>query len=491
MRVPKPVLSLSVTLLLAMQGGPGFARPLHESAPPWVVIASVNDINLAELPSGDPLIVSAIESVALVGDDDATSPDELVYLVQLVPVAAAGATLGDPVVSIGEPVITAFSGQSLPPGRYALRAQTRDADFNYSPMAAIEVQVSENPDVVTSSSLKDYPWAMIALAFLLGTVLGAAGMWAWRRTGRAPTVPADARAQEELTFERHFNPYISGEPVRRAEMFFARRELLNRMASGLHQNSIMVQGERRMGKTSLLIQLADLLRETDDPEWVFIPVMADLEGTPQELFFHHLMEATWGTVRGYLASPPNLYFHAVAASHYSDRDLSADLRTIITSLKLLTTPRAPRLVLLLDEVDVINGYDTLTQQQLRRILVSDLSENVGAVVAGSQISREWTRKESPWYNLFYEITLEPFTEEEARQLLTEPVRGVYAWDDEALDYLIALAEGRPHRLQQHGFAAVNHMLAAQRLHITVQDVEAARDAIMRTRAAESGEAGLA
>jgi len=288
--------------------------------------------------------------------------------------------------------------------------------------------------------------------------------------------------REELAFERHFNPYISGEPVRRPEMFFARRDLLNRIAGGLHQNSVMIQGERRIGKTSLLYQLADLLRATDDPEWIFIPVMVDLEGTPQEQFFHLMMDATLDAVRGYLPTgEPMLYFSVVPAVRYSDRDFTADLRALLDALKPGMAPHLPRLVLMLDEVDVINGYDTLTQQQLRRILVSDLAENVGAVVAGAYINKTWMREESPWYNLFYEITLEPFSDAEARRLLVEPVQGIYEWDAEALDYLVGLANGRPHRLQQHAFAVVNHMLAERRLRITLVDVMAAEEAIRKTR----------
>ncbi len=476
MSLRKLVLCLFSPLLLLARGDAVSAQ----SGIPWVRIAAVNGESLAELPLGDPVVVSALESVELVGGDDLTPPDQLVYLLQLVPVDAPGAILRDPVASIGAPLITAYRNEPLPPGRYVLRAQTRDADFNYSQMHEVPVEASTG--AVATFDPAAIPWGAIALALLLGAALGAASMWAWSNRKGARNGVADRSVREELAFERHFNPYISGEPVRRPEMFFARRDLLNRIAGGLHQNSVMIQGERRIGKTSLLYQLADLLRTTDDPEWAFIPVMIDLEGTPQEYFFHLMMDATLDAARGYLPDErPTLYFHTVPAAQYSDRDFTADLRALLDALKPVTAPHLPRLVLMLDEVDVINGYDTLIQQQLRRILVSELSENVGAVVAGAYISKAWMREESPWYNLFYEIALEPFSDAEARRLLIEPVQGIYEWDPEALDYLINLADGRPHRLQQHALAAVNHMLAARRLRITLADVEAAAEAIRKTR----------
>jgi hypothetical protein len=322
-------------------------------------------------------------------------------------------------------------------------------------------------------------------AFWLGALFGAlivalvaAGLL-WLRTRRVAQA-GDARTT--LAFERHFNPYISGEPVRAPEMFFARHDLLDRIISGLHQNSILIEGERRIGKTSLLYQLADRLRATDDPEWVFIPVPVDLEGTPEERFFHLLMEAVWGAARGSLADPvPALYFHTIAPAQYTDRDFAADLRILLRALRPAVSPRRPRLVLLVDEVDALNGYDALIQQQFRRILVSDLAENMGAVVAGARISKDWDREESPWYNLFYEIPLEPFTDAQARQLLTEPVRGIYEWDARALDAVVRSSDGRPYRLQQLAFGAVNHMLADRRLHLAAEDVQSAEEALPKAR----------
>ena len=72
--------------------------------------------------------------------------------------------------------------------------------------------------------------------------------------------------------------------------FLAVRPLLQRIIDTLHSNSIMIHGERRIGKTSLLLNLMTALREVNDPEYWFVPVYVDLEGTPQEGFFQLLIE---------------------------------------------------------------------------------------------------------------------------------------------------------------------------------------------------------
>jgi hypothetical protein len=276
-----------------------------------------------------------------------------------------------------------------------------------------------------------------------------------------------------------FNPYISGGPVRDPDMFFGREELLRGILNALHQNSIMLSGEPRSGKTTLLCRLADELRATDDPEWVFIPAMVDMEGTPQPRFFHLLMESISAALGGYLprdgALP--LRFYSVSAGRYTDRAFTADLRAVIETLAPVVTPRTARLILLIDEMDVINAYDTLVKQQLRRIFMSSQAYNLGAVVAGTQISKAWDRAESPWYNLFNEIQLDPFSPADARCLLIEPVRGAYEWEEAALGFVLARSECRPFRLQQYGLQAVNHMLAEGRRRINLADVKAAERVI--------------
>jgi Cdc6-like AAA superfamily ATPase len=288
--------------------------------------------------------------------------------------------------------------------------------------------------------------------------------------------------RQQAAMARHFNPYISGEPVRQPAMFFGRDELLRRIFNALHQNSIMIHGERRMGKTTLLYQLADQLRQTDDPEWVFIPVYMDLEGTSQVRFFYALIETIWGALQAYiLVNPPDLHFVTARPEAYSDREFTADLRLIIEGVKETVAPRKVRVILLLDEMDVVSTYDTVVQQQLRRIFMSPLAVNLGAVVAGIQISKTWDRLESPWYNMFNEIPLEPFTAEQAQELLVEPVRGIYEWHPEALGFVIQQSEGYPHRLQQYALEAVNLMSAAGRQHIALEDVQAAHEIIERAK----------
>lgn len=447
----------------------GIVRYTPEKQEPWVQIESVN--LLRPVDGRVRLNSDVLREMRLRGGDLATPPDQIRFLTQLEQIDSAPQFHLTGQVLVGE--------RRLAPGKYRLRVWARDNALNYSPPAEI---VIEAPTFVHLPGgyimARDTFIAMLAVGLVGIGGLAAGGSIGWRaRQERRARAAAEA-ARRRAALERHFNPYISGEPVRQPDMFFGRDALLRKIVNALHQNSIMIHGERRMGKTTLLYQLGQALRQADDPEWSFIPVSVDLEGTPQERLFHLLMEAIWGMLQAYLtADPPALQFHRLSSAAYTDREFSADLREIIEALKPIVAPRQVRIILLIDEMDAIDGYERITQLQLRRIFMSPLAENLGAVVAGVQISKAWDRLESPWYNMFIEFPLEPFDEAQARQLLVEPVQGVYEWAPEALDFVVAHADGRPYRLQQYALEAVNQMLNEGRTRITLADVQAA-DAVV-------------
>lgn len=449
----------------------GLVHYRHEKTRPWVEIVSINlqtPQNNAVTLAGDRLQILNVR-----GGDLATHARDLIYLTQLHGVDAAPRVHTDT-------QITAYNTQSLAPGAYVLRVMARDAAFNYSQPAEVNIKVPQFVRLPGGQLARtDVFYPLLALGVLAVAGVSASTGLGLRARARARRLAEETSARQREALARAFNPYISGEPIRHAAMFFGRDELLKRIFNALHQNSIMIHGERRMGKTTLLYQLAEQLRQADDPEWVFVPVYVDLEGTPEERFFHHLMDAIWGALQGYLTDDTfDPRFLNAAPDTYDDRDFAADLRALLDRLKEVVEPRKFRVILLMDEMDVVSSYNTLAQQQLRRIFMSSLAINLGAVVAGIHISKAWDRLESPWYNLFNEIALEPFPPEEARKLLSEPVRGVYEWEPAALEFVINHAGGRPYRLQQYALEAVNLMLADGRLRITQADVLTAHEIVV-------------
>ena len=359
---------------------------------------------------------------------------------------------------------------SYPPlaeGEYRFEVEARDDGLNYSAVDGVNISVMREPSTVFIPFVGTIrtTYALIDVAVL--TLLGVLAVYAGWST-------ATRLAMRRQAVERRFNPYVAGSPIREAKMFYGRETLLDGIVSGLYQNSLMIHGERRIGKTSLLYQVKQRLLDSRSDKNQFVPIYVDLEGTPEPEFFHRLMEGVLEALSGTLdvstLDEPLEYDQDRMDEAYTDREFRRDLRQIIERLQE-QFHRQPRLVFLLDEADIMNTYDTLTQQQLRRILQDAFAQNVGAVVAGVNISKAWDRVESPWYNMFVEMAMEPFNWADAERLMRDPVARFYDWDDDALHYVFAQSQGRPHRIQQICMEAVNTMLDEQRRRLTLQDVQ--------------------
>jgi tetratricopeptide (TPR) repeat protein len=286
---------------------------------------------------------------------------------------------------------------------------------------------------------------------------------------------AGQRLRRARAIRRRFNPYIAGAPVMDDDMFFGRQKLLARLLNVLHHNSLMITGERRIGKTTFLYHLKKVLEADEGTEYRFFPVMTDLQGVPEETFFHAVMGDVVDELRLTPDTQAALRFRPDAGG-YDGRDFSHDLQRVVDELKTRTSKRV-RLALLIDEVDVLNEYSERINQRLRSIFMKTFSEHLVAIMSGVGIKRIWNSEGSPWYNFFDEVELSAFTREEAEALIREPVEGIFRFEAEAVELILAASELKPYVIQKFCINAVNRILEDGRTAITASDVEAVRDAV--------------
>ena len=284
------------------------------------------------------------------------------------------------------------------------------------------------------------------------------------------------RVRRRRAIRRRFNPYIAGAPVLEDEMFFGREKLTQRLLNVLHHNSLMITGERRIGKTTFLYHLKKVLTADEGSDYRFFPVFVDLQGVPEHGFFHALMSDVVEALGLTPATRESLRFLPQPDS-YDGRDFSHDLQRVIEELKVRTDKKV-KLALLIDEVDVLNEYSERINQRLRSIFMKTFSENLVAVMSGVGVKRTWNSEVSPWYNFFDEIEIAGFTREEAEALIKRPVAGVFRYQPEAVERILALSQLKPYLLQKFCVHAVNRMLEDGRTTVRSTDVEAARQAVM-------------
>jgi tetratricopeptide (TPR) repeat protein len=301
--------------------------------------------------------------------------------------------------------------------------------------------------------------------------------WAWAAAAGVPLLVAGAlltaRARRRRRLRRRrFNPYIAGGPVFDEALFYGRERLIQRVLETVHTNSLLLHGERRIGKTSILHQLRRRLEALDDPEYRFHPVYVDLQGTPEERFFATLADQVFETLGPPAADPgATPRAPALARPGYDHHDLMRELQGLIRELQAASAERI-KVVLLIDEVDELNDYDPRVNQRLRSLFMKRFAESLAAVVAGVRIRREWEREASPWYNFFEEIEVEAIAPEAARELVLGPIRGVFRVEAGAAERIVEAAGGKPYAIQRRCLALVNRLHEQNRRTITLADVEA-------------------
>jgi len=283
------------------------------------------------------------------------------------------------------------------------------------------------------------------------------------------------KLKRRIAFVSRYNPYIAGAPIRNEEMFFGRDRLMARIINTLHNNSLMLHGPRRIGKTSLLHQLSEKLDKDADRDYYYVPVFIDLQGVEEQKFFLHLMQDIAEKCRPLLNQELELRFDNIE-KEYTPRDFGVDIQKILAGLKP-RTKRTLRLVLLIDEVDQLNSYSEKANQKLRSIFMKSYAEDLVAIMSGSYIRTHWESEGSPWYNFFEQIEVSGINEEQARELINKPVRGIFTYDAAAIERILHYGEGVPYRIQRLCVNAIGRLIEERRTNVTVEDIEIVKDVL--------------
>ncbi len=260
-----------------------------------------------------------------------------------------------------------------------------------------------------------------------------------------------------------YSPYIVGNPVDRDEMFFGRAGTMERIRRQLggHANVVLIEGNRRTGKTSILRQLE---RVDALPGW--IPVYCSFQDVDSvatadvfRLFARRTGEAladagieTWvpDLPRPDSRQPFKRAFRGALMRAFSDGHPFETLEAYLAAAIEAAKPR--RILLMIDEFDKlqegIDGGITSPQvpENVRHLLQHQ--SGLGAIITGSR--RLKRLREEYWSALFglgYRIGVSALPKEDARLLVTQPVAGRIRYLDEARDRLAELCAYHPFLIQ--------------------------------------------
>lgn len=305
----------------------------------------------------------------------------------------------------------------------------------------------------------------------------------WRQTvaGYVQQLAVEAELRGEIP-----NPYVVGVPLtKHQEIFVGRTDISARIEQLLQDTNhppLLLYGQRRMGKTSLLYNLRWLLPHR------IVPLFVDLQGpvalaTDHAGFLYNIAKAIYTSAHQQKLTLTQLSRELLAADPFTVFDDWLDRVEMAAVDQGRTT-----LLLALDEFEALDSAlrkgrlsDEAVLGTLRHIIQH--RERFKLLLAGSHTLDEFARWSSYLINAQM-VHLSYLSEPEARQLIEQPIQDfplVYAPD--ASQHVLALTRGHPYLVQLLCSEIVlrkNEGSLSTRRYATVADVEAAVP-IMLTR----------
>jgi len=275
------------------------------------------------------------------------------------------------------------------------------------------------------------------------------------------------------------SPYIVGQPLtRHQEIFVGRADVSARIESLLQhedQPPLLLYGQRRMGKTSLLFNLRWMLPGR------IMPLVVDLQGPVAQSAGHaaFLYNLSKGIVQA--AARQSLHLTALTRDLLAEDPFTRFDDWLDQVERALVSEGRETILLALDEFESLDA--AMTAGRLGEDAVLGLLRHIiqyrprfKLIFAGSHTLQEFARWSSYLINA-ETVHLSYLREAEAVQLITRPVRDFsLAYEARALRHVLELTRSHPYLVQllcAEVVALKNEQPAAERFVATFDDVETA------------------
>ena len=267
------------------------------------------------------------------------------------------------------------------------------------------------------------------------------------------------------------NPYVFDSPIMARELFFGRDDIFRSIKEALidreQDNFIILYGQRRIGKTSVLHQVGHRLSEQ------YISVLIDLQSVPFDSLEGFLREVA-STIQQALQRDRDVKVELPSRDQFLADPEHAFGHDFLTRIEETLGDRY--LILMLDETQLIQEkaqqgpweddafeyFFNLTHQHARLGLILSIETE------GKKISQEFPSLSS----VGVQKKVGVLNRDEAVKLVVQPVQGILTYDPEAVERILSLTSGHPYYVQLLCHSLFAYCQRVNTSAVTLTDVEA-------------------
>jgi HEAT repeat protein len=266
------------------------------------------------------------------------------------------------------------------------------------------------------------------------------------------------------------NPYIPGTPLRNPKMFYGRDDLLKNIENTLKMTDrthiLILHGQRRTGKTSILYQLKIRLKNN------IIPIYFDFQGMPlesgTESFLYWMSYEIWKELsqRKIVIQKPDQNKYSKNPAFYFRDVFLQEVREKIENRKL---------VFMMDEFESLDSkirekkIDKDTLPFMRNLMQH--YDKIDFIFSGTHRLEEMS---SDYWSILFNIGVHQkisfLRKQEAIELICDPIKEFLEYDSLAVEKILEMTAGHPYFIQLVCHYLVKYQTKEKQSYVTIEDV---------------------
>lgn len=276
------------------------------------------------------------------------------------------------------------------------------------------------------------------------------------------------------SFEFASNPYVTGsplEPKSGAIVFYGRERLIQQMVSQIESqgNVILLEGNRRAGKTSILKHLEGV---DTIPNWLVVysslqgaEGASDAVGVPTAEVFREIARTIASAItklkievplpdgKVILAGKPALGIARACKQGIGEDSPFIDFREYLELLLSILEEKGLGIVLMLDEFDKLqegidNGVTSPQVPENLRYLIQNYPRFSAILTGSRRLKRLREEYWSALYGLGTNLAVTALDKESAEKVVKEPVKNFIAFSNEAVGLILELTARQAYLIQK-------------------------------------------